>query len=81
MLKIPMAAVVKSLPLREDIRQALLGERNAERAVLDWLMHYELGEWKQCDRIALEAGLCETTLPEMYAEALLWAETNLRLTR
>ena len=69
----------KALPLRCEVYLALLGERNAERALLSWVESFELGEWESCDRIALEAGLNEELLPKAYGEALLWAESNMKL--
>jgi EAL and modified HD-GYP domain-containing signal transduction protein len=75
MLSVPMESVVKTMPLREVVRQALLGHSNAESAILEWLVADELGEWERCDQIALAAGLKADALPQLYAEALLWAES------
>jgi EAL and modified HD-GYP domain-containing signal transduction protein len=74
MLSLPMESILKTMPLREVVRQALLGHSNAESAILEWLVAYELGEWERCDEVALEAGLRAETLPQLYAEALLWTE-------
>jgi EAL and modified HD-GYP domain-containing signal transduction protein len=79
MMRVPMESVAKALPLRCEVYLALLGERNAERALLSWVESFELGEWESCDRIALEAGLNEELLPKAYGEALLWAESNMKL--
>jgi c-di-GMP phosphodiesterase len=79
MMRMPMESVAKALPLRREVYQALLGERKAERTLLSWLESYESGEWANCERIALEAGLNEASLPRIYAEALLWAESNMKL--
>src|SRR5579859_674947 len=49
MLEVTMENIAHSLPLRNELRQALLGEQNAERAILTWLESYELGQWEQCD--------------------------------
>ena len=79
MMRLPMESVAKALPLRREVYLALLGERNAERILLGWLESYELDEWESCDRIALEAGLNDVWLPKVYAEAILWAESNMKL--
>ena len=79
MMRLPMESVAKALPLRPEVYLALLGDRNAERTLLGWLESYEMGEWESCDRIALEAGLNDVWLPKVYAEALLWAESNMKL--
>jgi c-di-GMP-related signal transduction protein len=87
MLRVTMEKIASALPLRTAVRAALLGESNAERAILSWLELYELGEWEACD--AVLTGTCmdrvsgksllREQLPRVYAEALLWAETNVSL--
>jgi EAL and modified HD-GYP domain-containing signal transduction protein len=78
MLSVPMESIVKALPLRNEVRKALLGENNAERRVLDWLICHEQGNWKCSDHVAEETGLAAEMLPPLYAEALVWAEENMR---
>jgi len=79
MLSVPMEAIAKALPLRRPVHAALLGERNPERAILDWLECYELGQWAGCDRTAREADFDDANFPRFYAEAVRWAEINLNL--
>jgi c-di-GMP-related signal transduction protein len=78
-LRLPMENIAVALPFREEIRDALLGVNNSERAILNWLASYETGQWEQCDVFAKEARLSTDRLPQMYAEAVEWAETNLNL--
>jgi EAL and modified HD-GYP domain-containing signal transduction protein len=80
MLGVTMENVATALPLRNEVRQALLGLKNIERTILSWLESYESGEWEGCDSSALPVNLPAPALPEMYAEALLWADTNMTLT-
>ncbi len=80
MLRVPMEQIANTMPLRCAVRGALLGESNAERATLDWILHYEAGQWDGCDEVAHRAGLSASLLPEIYKAALLWAEENMRLT-
>lgn len=75
MLNVPMERVVQNLPLRVEVRDALLGLRNAERITLEWLLCYERGEWSYCDLLAQTGSLIPAPLPRLYAEALLWAES------
>lgn len=79
MLSVPMSTIITALPLRTEVREALLGENNGERAVLNWLLHYEMGEWENCDRIAKAAGLPEDRILELYCDAVTWAEINMSL--
>jgi EAL and modified HD-GYP domain-containing signal transduction protein len=77
MLRVPMESVAKTLPLRGAVREALLGHSNAERTVLDWLGCYEMGLWERCDQLAKSCGPEAGRLPQLYSEALLWAEANM----
>lgn len=80
MLGVAMEAVAASLPLRADVRQALLGENNKERLLLNWLENYELGEWARCDALAQSQHIAQSILPPLYAEAMLWADRTMYLT-
>jgi c-di-GMP-related signal transduction protein len=78
MLNVPMEAVATALPLRRGVRQALLGDSNDERVILDWLEHYEMGQWHLCDAIAETAELEENELTAFHLQAMEWAEANMR---
>jgi EAL and modified HD-GYP domain-containing signal transduction protein len=80
MLRLPMAQLAPALPLREKIHQALLGEDNAERALLHWLECHEYGDWSTCDSVAHANGLDPEFLVACYAEAVLWAEAGVQST-
>ncbi|MGB7267317.1 MAG: hypothetical protein WBC92_17505, partial [Terracidiphilus sp.] len=77
MLRIPMRALTPSLPLREEIRRALEGEKTPERALLCWLEGHERGDWAVCDKIAERCMLNAYDLLRCYEEALAWAEAAL----
>jgi EAL and modified HD-GYP domain-containing signal transduction protein len=77
MMKVPMESIVKALPLRHEVREALLGQHNMERTVLNLTICHEQGNWGSCDILASTAGLNMEGLPQLYAEALLWAEANM----
>ena len=77
MLRIPMEELAPSLPLRNEIREALCGEPNRERCQLDWLISHEHGDWGACDLIASQHSLNQQELIKRYEEALAWAETAL----
>ena len=78
MLNVPMEAVATSLPLRRGVRQALLGDSNEERITLDWLEHYEMGQWQLCDELADSAELEENELAALHLQSMEWAEANMR---
>jgi len=77
MLRAPMKDLAPTMPLREEIRRALMGEKVAERSVLDWLEHYELGDWVRCGEIASANELEEAGLLCSYQEAVAWTEAAL----
>jgi EAL and modified HD-GYP domain-containing signal transduction protein len=75
MLRLPMEQLSPALPLREEIRQALLGVQLPERSLLAWLVSHEYGDWTTCDAIALAHHLDQEQLLHCYAEAVDWAES------
>jgi EAL and modified HD-GYP domain-containing signal transduction protein len=77
MLRLPMRDLAPSLPLRNEIRRALEGEKIAERSLLCWLEAHERGNWDMCDLIADRRDLAQEDLFRCYEEALHWAETLL----
>jgi c-di-GMP-related signal transduction protein len=72
-LERPMELVIDQLPLAQPIRQALLGEQNLARAVLDTVIAYERGEWENARWAAKRAGCSATLLPRAYADAVQWS--------
>jgi EAL and modified HD-GYP domain-containing signal transduction protein len=77
MLRLPMEDLAPGLPLREEIRRALLGAAVAERTLLEWLVNHERGDWAACDAILAARGLEQEALLHCYAEAVMWAESAL----
>jgi EAL and modified HD-GYP domain-containing signal transduction protein len=69
----PMPAVVEAMPLPEPVRDALLGEENARRRLLDCAVAYEQGSWDRCYELSRGTGVNPTVLPAAYAEALRWS--------
>lgn len=74
MLRIPMRELTPLLPLRDEIRRALEGENDRERALLGWLECHEHGDWAACDAIVEKHTLNTGDLLLSYEDALEWAE-------
>jgi EAL and modified HD-GYP domain-containing signal transduction protein len=72
-----MSDLAPSLPLSPEIREALLGTRNKERALLGWLEHFERGDWAGCHVAAETDSLNQNELAKVYREAIAWTETVL----
>jgi EAL and modified HD-GYP domain-containing signal transduction protein len=77
MLRMPMEELVPALPLRDEIRQALLGTAVPEHCPLAWLASHERGDWAACDVIVAAHGMSQEDLLRCYAEAVAWAESAL----
>lgn len=77
MLHVSMEEVLSQLPLREPIRDALLGHSNAVRCLLQWVEAQEHGDWLRCDAVAKSNALNLDHLHSLYAQAVIWAEETL----
>lgn len=77
MLRIPMSGIVPSLPLRQEISDALLGATNHERCPLGWMEAWEQADWARCDSMALSTGVDSSCLSRCAKEALDWANSTL----
>jgi len=77
MLRAPMKDLAPMMPLREEIRRALMGEEIYPRCLLHWLERYELGDWVGCGEIVTTRALDETQLLCCYQEAVAWTEAAL----
>jgi len=69
----PMVLVLEELPVSRSIKDALLGETNNVRPILDTVIAYEQGNWNEAGKAAARAGLSAHALPSAYADALRWA--------
>lgn len=77
MLRVPMKELTPSLPLRDEICDALNGTKNLERTLLTWLELHEHAEWEACDLIVETTGLSQEKLNLCYADAAVWAHVTL----
>ncbi len=64
-----MEKMVGTLPLPDDIREALILEKGPMGAALSSVKAYEKGEWLQLKKLQLSPG----TIREFYLEAIDWA--------
>jgi c-di-GMP-related signal transduction protein len=80
MLEAPMESIVKSLPLREEVKAALLGATNQASVPLGLIRSLESGEWERCASSAGALGISEKTLTGIYMESVKWATEALAAT-
>jgi EAL and modified HD-GYP domain-containing signal transduction protein len=77
----PLEEIAKDLPLTEEIKAALLGKANRQRAVLEYAMTYEKGEWEKLKEISSALNLQETGVRTLYEASLQWAQKSFEQVR
>jgi EAL and modified HD-GYP domain-containing signal transduction protein len=76
-LDMQMQDALAEIAISEEIRAALLGERNKLRELFDLALKYEMGSW---DALAVDAkrlGVPEAAIPDLYMESMDWARNLL----
>jgi EAL and modified HD-GYP domain-containing signal transduction protein len=77
MLRISIQDLVKTLPLREEARNALLGMGNREGVLLDLVLCQERRDWERYDAILAANSLRFDHLMWRLSEAITWAKNAL----
>ncbi|MGG4508035.1 hypothetical protein ABEW77_19980 [Heyndrickxia sporothermodurans] len=72
-LSIPMETILDKLPLDDTIYNALCGEENEMRGVLELVISIEKGEWELMERLLNKSGIDSSKLPSIYQQALKWS--------
>jgi c-di-GMP phosphodiesterase len=80
-LQSPMDSLVKSLPLRDQAKDALLGADNQVALPLNLARSFEAGDWSPCAEAAQRLRISEEQLATMYLESLKWAAQALASSR
>lgn len=68
----PLGELLDEIMVAEDIKRALLGEKNKLRYLLGLIVAFERGRWRVLPSLAAKVGLAEDELPEIYQEAVSW---------
>jgi len=69
----PMEKIMNDLPLEKDLKDALLGNKNLFKDVLDIMKLYEKGYWEIVTRRCNAIGLDDHILPTLYLDAISWS--------
>ncbi|MGD1001187.1 MAG: HDOD domain-containing protein [Candidatus Brocadiia bacterium] len=72
----PLEEILKDLPLSDEIKDALTGKPNRLRAVFDYVLAYEKGDWNHLTEMARALGLDESDIPAVYWHAVHWAQKS-----
>ncbi|HET8759518.1 MAG TPA: HDOD domain-containing protein [Nitrospiria bacterium] len=70
--------LLDSLPLEDEIKQALMGRNSRFQFVHQLIMAYERGDWKEVARLSQAAHLGDTDLQSCYLAAVDWAQQTVR---
>ncbi|VEF46219.1 acyl-CoA-binding protein [Bacillus freudenreichii] len=70
---IPMKKILNDLPLSDDICDALKGENNHYKKVLDLVAAAENGDWETVHEMCKTFQIEESEVYQIYKEALLWS--------
>jgi EAL and modified HD-GYP domain-containing signal transduction protein len=76
----PMKDALDEMPLPAAINDALLGERNQARDVLDAVLAHEQAKWTEANEIMERLRLPSDLLPVAYNDSLRWARELLKTT-
>jgi c-di-GMP-related signal transduction protein len=72
-LDMKMEDVLKEIPIRSEIRAALLGDENALRGIYEVALHYERAEWTQFQDVAARMEIPQGAVSDLYVRSMEWA--------
>jgi c-di-GMP-related signal transduction protein len=73
MLDQPLDAVLAELPVRQEIKEALLAQTGLYRDMLDMAIAHERADWETVAALAVRLGIKESRIPEIFVSAVNWA--------
>ncbi|MCU1805987.1 EAL and HDOD domain-containing protein [Cytobacillus firmus] len=78
LLNIPMKQILDELPLQDDICEALRGENNHLKVILDLAVAVEKAQWSRISEMCEKLNVDEKTIFKIYSEALAWSSQLLK---
>jgi EAL and modified HD-GYP domain-containing signal transduction protein len=75
MLDSSVQQLIRTLPLRNEVKEAMDGKANSVSAALRLLDCYERGDWTACMERSNTLQISESKLAHLYEESLRWAES------
>jgi len=72
----PLVDILRSMPLADDVKAALLGEDNLLWRVYNYTLSYEKGNWQALSAQGPQLGISEADTPPLYLEAVDWAHKS-----
>ena len=66
----PLAIILAQLPIAEDVKNGLLGEKNLIGEVLGLAVAYEKGDWQTTTRLGEKFNLTTREITDTYLDSL-----------
>ncbi|MGB8011250.1 MAG: EAL domain-containing protein [Terriglobales bacterium] len=73
-LEVSMDAILEQLPVDQDIKAVLLGQKSKLRPVYQLMLAQESGEWAQSSELAKQLKMSDDEVASTWWEALQWAQ-------
>lgn len=74
----PIETVMEKLPLSEEIKSALINRKGFLAGYVEIVKCFEQAKWQRSDLIADKLKLNKDTLPELYHDAIDWANIQMQ---
>ena len=71
----PMSLLVEKLPFQDEIKVALLEEKNTLYYILKVVKAYETGSWWALEQAVIFLNIQSDILPELYQKSVDWADS------
>lgn len=75
----PLPELLEEMLLPQEVKDALMGQRNTYRDILDLVLSNEQGDWEACAASAAKFTLEASKVPDLYVSAIQWAENTLHI--
>jgi EAL and modified HD-GYP domain-containing signal transduction protein len=81
MLGMDLKEILAELPVDDEIRAALLGQKNLLRRHFDCALPFESGDWQELDTAATDLDIAAPIAAEVYRDAMKWTDDLMGMTR
>jgi len=71
----PLETILAEMPVRQEIKQALLARTGTYRNMLDIAIAHERADWTKISTLAASLGIPEGQIPALYVSAVDWASS------
>jgi c-di-GMP-related signal transduction protein len=72
----PLADILKDIPVKADIKDALLGRPNRLQEIYQYVLAYEQGDWAKFSDAPSKLGIEVADLLQVYMDAVEWAHKS-----